>query len=112
MIVVADTSVLINLCRVRQGGLLRLLFRDVVIPPEVANEFLRLTTAVPRFTGLTLPDEIRWQRPSLVIPAVQAAGLDAGESAALGLLQNERTGGPVLPGTGDIGNEAFAVGGG
>jgi hypothetical protein len=86
LIVVADTSVLINLCRVEQGDLLVRLFHDVVIPPEVAAEFLRLTAAVPRFASLSLPTGIRLQVPSVVCPAVQAAaGLDAGESAALSL---------------------------
>jgi predicted nucleic acid-binding protein len=86
VIVVADTSVLINLCRVRQGDLLKRLFHDVVIPPAVAAEFLRLTAAVPRFASLSLPAGIRLQAPSVVFPAVRAAaGLDAGESAALSL---------------------------
>ena len=65
MIVVADTSVLINLCRVEQGDLLVRLFHDVVIPPEVAAEFLRLTAAVPRFASLSLPTGIRLQVPSV-----------------------------------------------
>jgi predicted nucleic acid-binding protein len=37
VIVVADTSVLINLCRVGQGGLFQQLFQEVYIPPEVAG---------------------------------------------------------------------------
>jgi predicted nucleic acid-binding protein len=41
VIVVADTSVLINLCRVGEGGLFKRLFFEVVIPPEVAAEFVR-----------------------------------------------------------------------
>lgn len=44
MIVVADTSVLLNLCRVGQGSLFQNLFREVVIPPEVAADFGRLAT--------------------------------------------------------------------
>lgn len=59
MIVVADTSVLINLCRVGQGGLFRQLFQEVVIPPEVAVEFARLASNSPRFAGMKLPDGIR-----------------------------------------------------
>ena len=86
MIVVADTSVLINLCRVNQGSLLRKLFYEVVIPPAVAMEFARLAAAVPRFTGLSLPDGIRQQTPAALLPAVRdAIGLDAGEAAALSL---------------------------
>lgn len=86
MIVVADTSVLINLCRVGQGGLFRRLFLEVVIPPEVAAEFVALTLSLPRFSGLTLPAGIREQSPTALLPAVRAAeGLDAGEAAALSL---------------------------
>ncbi len=48
MIVVADTSVLINLCCVGQGGLFRQLFQEVVIPPEVAAEFARLASGAQR----------------------------------------------------------------
>jgi predicted nucleic acid-binding protein len=86
VIVVADTSVLVNLCCVGQGRLLKRLFNDVVIPPEVAAEFAQLTTNVPRFIGLTLPDGIREQVPTMLLPAVVTAlGLDAGEAAALSL---------------------------
>ena len=86
MIVVADTSVLINLCRVRQGSLLKILFQEVVIPPEVAAEFAGLVARVPRFARLILPTEIRVQTPLAILLAVQAAeGLDPGESAALSL---------------------------
>jgi uncharacterized protein len=83
VIVVSDTSVLINLCRVGRGNLLKALFHEVVIPPEVAEEFARLATMVPRFGGLALPDGIRQQTPSTLIHA--ASGLDAGETAALSL---------------------------
>lgn len=86
MIVVADTSVLINLCRVGQGGLLQQLFVEVVIPPEVAWEFARLTCRTGRFAGLTIPKGIRQQAPTNQPAAVRSAmGLDAGEAAALSL---------------------------
>lgn len=86
MIVVADTSVLINLCRVGQSGLFRQLFEEVVIPPEVGAEFARLAGGTPRFAGLKLPDGIRQQSPLALLPAVRAAaGLDSGEVAALSL---------------------------
>lgn len=86
MIVVADTSVLINLCRVGQGALFRQLFHEVVIPPEVALEFSRLAAATSRFAGLTIPRGIRQQSPRLAPPIVRAAkGLDSGEAAALSL---------------------------
>jgi predicted nucleic acid-binding protein len=86
VIVVADTSVLINLCRIGQGGLLQSLFHDVVIPPQVAAEFARLVVAAPRFGGLNLPAGIRQQSPAVLSSIVRAAaGLDAGEAAALSL---------------------------
>ncbi|MBE7500776.1 MAG: DUF3368 domain-containing protein [Verrucomicrobiales bacterium] len=86
MIVVADTSVLINLCAVRHGDLVCRLFREVLIPPEVASEFARLAASVPRFSGLKLPVGIRLQAAASPVPAVQAkAGLDPGEAAALSL---------------------------
>jgi predicted nucleic acid-binding protein len=86
VIVVADTSVLINLCRVGQGGLFKTLFHDVVIPPVVASEFKRLAAGLPRFAGVAMPAGIREQSPTVLSPVVSAAvGLDAGESAALSL---------------------------
>jgi predicted nucleic acid-binding protein len=86
VIVVADTSVLVNLCRVGQAGLFKSLFREIIIPPEVAAEFFHLTATLPRFAGLKLPDGIREQAPKTLSPLVcAAAGLDAGEAAALSL---------------------------
>jgi predicted nucleic acid-binding protein len=86
VIVVADTSVLINLCRAGQGGLFRSLFHEVIIPPEVVKEFTRLAMTIPRFNGLKLPDGIREQSPRVLSPMVRmASGLDAGEAAALSL---------------------------
>lgn len=86
MIVVADTSVIINLCRVGQGGLFQQLFQEVFIPPEVAAEFARLAGSTPRFAGLKLPAGIKEQSPTALLAAVRAAtGLDSGEAAALSL---------------------------
>jgi predicted nucleic acid-binding protein len=55
VIVVADTSVVLNLCCVRQETLLSALFGRVLVPAEVAAEFSRLVRADVRFAGLTLP---------------------------------------------------------
>lgn len=86
MIVVADTSVLINLCRIGQGSLLQQLFHEVVVPPEVVMEFEQLSSTIPRFIGLTLPEGIRKQSPLVVPQQIRsAAGLDAGEISALSL---------------------------
>ena len=86
MIVVADTSVLLNLCCVGQADLLRRLFREVVIPPEVADEFSRLAIEVSRFRGLVLPAWVARQKASSSPPRLQIEeGLDPGERAALAL---------------------------
>lgn len=86
MIVVADTSVLINLCCVDRAELLPRLFREVVIPPEVGREFASLVTRDQKFAGLQLPAWIQ-VRAAQSIPAIVAANpaLDLGESAALAL---------------------------
>jgi predicted nucleic acid-binding protein len=86
VIVVADTSVILNLCRVQHERLLQQLFGRVVVPAEVASEFNRLGAAEARFTGLTLPAWIEVEPGPQTIPReVTAAHLDAGESAAITL---------------------------
>ena len=65
MIVVADTSVLLNLCRVELADLLPSLFGEVWIPPMVEHEFNRLAKAHARFTGLQLPP---WVKLSTEVP--------------------------------------------
>ena len=62
MIVVADTSVVLNLCRVEHDQLLRTLFGRVLVPVEVAFEFDRVWQRFegdPEATGA----EPRRQRP-------------------------------------------------
>ncbi|HKX61468.1 MAG TPA: hypothetical protein VJS65_06485 [Verrucomicrobiae bacterium] len=51
MIVVADTSVILNLCCVRREHLLASLFGRVLVPTEVASEFRRLAGADARFVA-------------------------------------------------------------
>lgn len=85
MIVVADTSVLLNLCRIGQVEMLARLFHEVVIPLEVAAEFDRLARQAARFQGLALPGWVRQQQASAISAAVRAANLDPGETAALAL---------------------------
>lgn len=91
MIVVADTSVILNLCCVGQSHLLPALFREVWIPDEVRLEFERLTRHQPRFQGLGLPN---WAiiQPAAPVPAQLAAlpNLHAGETAALALALNNK----------------------
>jgi predicted nucleic acid-binding protein len=85
VIVVADTSVLVNLCQIRQIELVARLFQEVLIPPEVASEFERLARQAARFQGLHLPAWIRIQTASHISAVIHAAGLDPGEAAALAL---------------------------
>jgi hypothetical protein len=86
VIVIADTSVILNLCCVEQQQLLRSLFREVIIPPEVRQEFERAAQAYPRFSGLRVPDWIA-VRPAHLIPVTisQSPHLDMGEIAAIAL---------------------------
>jgi len=86
VIVVADTSVILNLCCVQHERLLQPLFGRVVVPAEVASEFIRLSTAEARFTGLTLPVWIEIEPgPHSVPREARTANLDAGETAAIAL---------------------------
>lgn len=85
MIVVADTSVLLNLCRVEQIDLLPALFHEIFIPPEVAAEFARLSATSGRFQGLALPSWIREQTPTGYAPLLSKYALHAGEIAAISL---------------------------
>lgn len=86
MIVVADTSVILNLVCIQQEHTLQSLFGRVVIPPEVASEFGRLCATEARFAGLKLPAWIEIEpAPNPIPPDVYAAKLDAGETAAIAL---------------------------
>ena len=85
MIVVADTSVLLNLCCIGRIELLESLFHEVVVPVTVADEFNRLASQTKRFSGLTLPAWIRQQEPPAVPDIILLAALDPGETAALAL---------------------------
>jgi predicted nucleic acid-binding protein len=89
MIVVADTSVILNLCRVQHEHLLPQLFKRVLIPMEVADEFSRLTKIQKRFFGLVLPSWIEISPEPQTFPQeVVQAQLDIGESAAIALCLN------------------------
>ena len=86
MLVVADTSVLINLCRIGQEELLAALFREVWIPMAVEAEFVRLAAQVPRFRGLTCPAWIHRGSPAGIPPELSGnAKLDLGERQAIAL---------------------------
>jgi uncharacterized protein len=84
MIVVADTSVLLNLALVGQIELLPTLFGRVLIPEAVHSEFERLAASSGRFTGLKLPTWV--QTHPLTHPQASEEmrkRLDPGESEAI-----------------------------
>jgi hypothetical protein len=91
MIVVADTSVILNLCRVQHERLLQQIFKRVLIPQQVADEFMRLSKTQSRFAGLVLPDWIEILSVPLTFPTeVVQAHLNIGESAAIALCLNQK----------------------
>lgn len=86
MIVVADTSVILNLCFLGHESLLQVLFGTVHAPLEVEAEFLRLAGADIRFQGLVFPGFIQRTAPLTTAHAwVHSPVLHAGEIAALSL---------------------------
>ncbi|TDU81626.1 hypothetical protein EI77_00936 [Prosthecobacter fusiformis] len=86
MIVVADTSVILNLCQVGLHPLLKELFEVVYAPIEVAEEFDRITAAYPLFGGVTFPQWIQVLQTSHSLEnRAPWAQLDRGESAAIEL---------------------------
>jgi|SRR5882672_11895780 len=91
MIVVADTSVILNLCRVQHEHLLQQLFKRVLIPDEVAAEFARLTKIQKRFSGLVFPNWIEILPAPKTFPTeVIEAQLHIGESAAIALCLKQK----------------------
>ncbi len=86
MIVVADTSVILNLCFLGQESLLPVLFGTVHAPPQVEAEFLRLAGVDVRFQGLVFPAFIQRTAPLTTTHAwAHSPVLHAGEIAALSL---------------------------
>lgn len=86
MIVVTDTSVVLNLCRVGLECLLHDLFGEVLSPPAVASEFQRLAAMDQRFIGLLWPPFIRLVAPSGTTLALRGNHkLHPGEIEALSL---------------------------
>ena len=86
MIVVTDTSVILNLCLIGQQDLLRLMYGKVLAPTMVVVEFQRLAREDLRFQGLQFPDFIEKAAPLCLLPSLaSSARLQAGEIAALSL---------------------------
>ena len=86
MIVVTDTSVVLNLVWLGEARLLEIVFQHVVAPDAVKREFERLALADARFHGLRFPEFIEVS-PAVQIPDALAENddLDEGEIAALAL---------------------------
>jgi predicted nucleic acid-binding protein len=86
VIVVADTSVLLNLAFLGLDHLLSGWFGEVLVPEAVAREFTRLTASTGRFGGFSLPSCCQ-VKPVSSIPSQLASAprLDAGEAEALAL---------------------------
>ena len=86
MIVVADTSVILNLSFLGQEGLLPQLFGTVHAPPRVEAEFQRLASSDVRFQGLVFPVFIQRTAPPATTPAwAHSPLLHGGEIDALSL---------------------------
>ena len=86
MIVVTDTSVVLNLCWLRQESLLLAFFEQVLAPSQVRREFERLVQVDERFNGLSFPHSIQIADASTMPESLRNEfRLDAGEVAALAL---------------------------
>ncbi len=86
MIVVTDTSVVLNLCSLQQEQLLADVFGRVLAPPSVLREFQRLASVDRRFVGLTFPAFIEISTASQIDPVLlMNQRLHSGEREALSL---------------------------
>jgi predicted nucleic acid-binding protein len=93
VIVVTDTSVVLNLCCIGQERLLPELFGQVIAPATVASEFQKLATEDSRFSGLPFPDFIQVVESVQCIPALTGnRRLHAGEISALSLAVQQQIG--------------------
>ena len=85
MIVVTDTSVVLNLCLLGLEALLPNLFGEVQAPPAVKDEFVRLANVDPRFASLAFPSFIILHSPKAIHPLLLSPRLHRGECEALSL---------------------------
>ena len=86
MIIVTDTSVILNLCWLRHESVLSKMYEKVFAPTQVVLEFERKVRTDRRFIGLTFPQFVTIAEP-LAIPEslLLNPDLDQGEIAALAL---------------------------
>ena len=88
MVVVSNTSPLVNLAAIGQGELLGVLYGQVIIPPAVEMEFATLRQREARFASAVLPAcvRVRSLSPGAVLHRTTLALLlDNGEAEALAL---------------------------
>lgn len=86
MIVVTDTSVILNLCLIRHEAVLQSLFGSILAPEAVLAEFQRLVAVEQRFAGLAFPAFIETHSAVRLLPElIDSPRLQSGEIAALSL---------------------------
>lgn len=85
MIVVTDTSVILNLCLLGLEQILPTIFGTVQAPPAVQEEFLRLVEDDPRFACLEFPSLVVIRTPVAIHPQRLTPRLHRGECEALSL---------------------------
>ena len=79
MIIVSDTSAITALLQIDRAEILKALYREVVIPNEVAVELNRFHDRLPGFIRVrAVADRARWEK--------LRTELDAGEAAAIALM--------------------------
>jgi predicted nucleic acid-binding protein len=88
VVVVSNTSPLVNLAAIGQADLLGVLYGEIIVPPAVQKEFATLRQREPRFASAVLPACVRVQ-PLSVSAALHGATLalllDDGEAETLAL---------------------------
>lgn len=87
MLVVSDTSMLVNLAVIGETRILAQLFQTVIAPQAVRDEFARLVAAETRFRGAVWPAWVEVRQPAAIPPALLAerGRLHAGECEAIAL---------------------------
>ena len=85
MIVVTDTSVILNLCLLDLAHVLPSIFGKVYAPPAVRDEFMRLSNNDPRFLSLEFPSFIEIKAPVAIHSLLPHSRLHRGECEALSL---------------------------
>lgn len=91
MIVVSNTSPIINLACIDEAALLQRLFNNILVPSEVTRELRHLLDTRARFQKSALPNFLR--ETSLANTALLQAlqvDLDGGEAAAIALAVEQK----------------------